>query len=134
MAKRRRRSRSRGSSGGGKVRRIYMSAPKRHRSRSRGSGAKADLGALLGAGVYGALRNRISSAVAPLTSRIPFGGIADEIGMLGINWAARRFIGGRVPLVKDMAKAGMLIEAASIGNALAGGALGGGQTTSTVIG
>jgi len=98
------------------------------RSRSRKSkGIFGDAGRLLGAGAYGAVRGRLAQAVSPLLANIPGGAIADEIGMLGVAWAAKKFIGGKVPFVADMAKAGMVIEAAAIGQALSTGALNTGQ-------
>lgn len=119
----------------GSSRRRSFPRAKRRSSRRSNTGAKANMAALMGAGLYGAARQRISSTVAPFLGRLPGGAIADEIGMFGVNWAAGKFIGRKVSIIRDMAKAGMLIEAAAIGEALAGGQLtGGGNGNGAVIG
>jgi len=93
---------------------------RRSRGGRRGGGStKSGLMWLVGAGIYGAGRAKIAGMVEPLTSKIPLGSISDNVGMLGVAWAAKKFIGGRVPLVNDIANAAMLVEAAQIGQELA---------------
>lgn len=105
-------------------RRVYTAAyssPRRfHRRASRGF-ARGFGSAMpyLGAGIYGAFRGRLSNALMPVTSKIPLGGISDEVGMFALLWAGKKFIGNKVPMVGDIARAGMLIEAARIGEAVA---------------
>lgn len=84
------------------------------------------LGAIMpyiGAGAYGAIRENISLRLTPLTARIPLGNIADEAGMLGLNYIIGRFVGRKIPLIKPITTAGMIIESARIGQAVAMGAV-----------
>jgi len=104
---------------------------KRRRGFSRGrkggilTGA---VGKLLGAGVYGALRERISNALAPLTSKLPFGDYADEAGILIAAFAVNKFI----PKAKIITEPAMVIEAARIGAGLASGIGTGAANTSQI--
>jgi len=75
---------------------------------------------LAAAGLYGAARSYISNWISPLASKIPLGQYADETGMMLANYLAYRFVGNKIPMVKDMAKGGMIVEAAMIGSTLAG--------------
>lgn len=85
-----------------------------------------DLGGLVAAALYGALRGKIAVWIQPISSKLPLGSYTDEVGMLGVNWAAKKFIGNKVPMVSNMAKSGMQIEAAQIGYKIGSGlALGG---------
>jgi hypothetical protein len=97
---RRRKSRSRS-------RRYYR--PKRRRSRSKSSG----MNNFLAAAVYGGARGYLSNMVAPVTAKIPMGNYADNVAMIGLNYVAKRFI--PIPMVKQAAKTGLLIEAAMVG-------------------
>lgn len=87
----------------------------------------------LGAGLYGAGREKVSNAIAPVTSRIPLGEYADEAGMLAASYLLMK---GKVPFLnkikmsRDVGKAGFMIESARIGAGLAAGGLGS-MTTST---
>lgn len=110
--------------------RAFFKAKKRRSSKGTSSGSTAMQ--LIAAGLYGAGRGWLANFIAPVTARIPFGGIADEVGMLGANWAIGKFIGGKVPLLRQATKAGMLIESAAIGQAIVSGGLsmGGGSSSS----
>lgn len=82
------------------------------------------LGMLVGAGLYGAFREKVSAYISPYTSKLPLGNISDETGMIALSYLGKKFIGGRVPIAGDVFKAGMLIEAARIGEAVATGTTG----------
>ncbi len=110
-----RRKRSRGRS--------RFSSSKRGSFRRRAKSAAIGSAPLIAAGLYGAARVDLANLVAPLSARIPLGGIADEVGMLLANMAAKKFIPFKT--VKNMASAGMMIEAAAIGAALRAGGFGG---------
>lgn len=97
-------------------------APRRRRS-SSGSSLLGGMGKYVAAGLYGAGRQKFAEWITPVTARIPGGSMADEIALFGAALAAKKFVGNKVPYVKDIAEAGMLIEAAAIGEALASGAL-----------
>jgi len=82
--------------------------------RSRSKSSSGLMMPLAGAGIYGFGRGYLSNWVTPTANRFlgMFGQYADEAGMFLANYLAYRFIGNKVPLVKDAAKAGMLIEVA----------------------
>lgn len=129
MARRRRRRRAV---------RTRRAAPKRRRSYRRSSSGvsrKELVGTAVGAMAYGALRDRVSAAISPVTSR--FGGflgtLADEAGMAAVSYFAMK---SRMPFLKKVGKAGFAIEMARVGSGLSQG-LGGGQRgtvlTATVL-
>jgi len=103
---------------------------------SRRSSRRSDGGGLMltagGAAIYGAARQRISDLAAPITSRIPLGGIADEVALgVGGYYLAKK---SSMPLLKSIGRAAMTIEAARIGEAVATGSLGlGGGSSSQGI-
>lgn len=107
----------------------------RRKKRSFRRGGRSTSGSmmktLLGAGIYGAVREPISSAISPITARVPFGTIADEGALLLINvWLAKR--GG---MLGDLGKAGAIIEAARIGVAISdGSAFASGSSSSAAVG
>jgi len=117
-----------------KARKIYVKA----KSKRRSSNKSGLMLSLVGAGIYGAGREVLSSYMTPITSKIPAGGFADEIGLLVVNWALAK---GKIPFINKMkitrsiGKAGMLIESARIGQIIGGGAFANmtntGATTST---
>jgi len=75
----------------------------------------------IGAGVYGAVRQKMSRTLDPITQKVPFGNMADEIVMLGANYMIGKFVGRKIPAIRSVTKAGMLIESARIGETLAQG-------------
>lgn len=100
-----------------------------HRGR-RGS-ASGNLGAmqLLGAAGYGALREKISNALLPVTSKVPLGNIADEVVIGGLAYYGHKKVSN--PLLKGALKAAVYVEAARIGETIANGQLGLGGSTSS---
>lgn len=79
-------------------------------------------GKLVAAGVYGASRAKLNEYVAPFSSKLPVGAnLADNVGMMIALYGVKRFVGGKVPYVSQIADAGMLIEAAMIGNDIVSG-------------
>ena len=101
---------------------------KKNKKRSRKAFGK--YGAYIGAGVYGGLRARMSNYLRPYTIKIPLGDISDEVGMIGACYLFKRFLGRKVPLVTQIANAGMLIESARIGESVATGSIMGGSSSS----
>ena len=67
---------------------------------------------------YGAVRQYLAQLVQPLTSKLPFGGLADNIVMGAVNYGAYKFI--PMPMVKEIAKKGLIIENAMVGAELVG--------------
>jgi hypothetical protein len=84
----------------------------------------------LAAGLYGALRARTSNALSPITQKIPLGDVADEAGMFAANWAVGKFVKAARPVTQ----AGMLIEAARIGEAVATGSIFGASNNGVGLG
>lgn len=89
------------------------------RSSRKGSSALG-WGFLVGAGVYGAVREKASNMLTPLTSKVPLGNVADEVVMGAINYFGAKNTSG---VVREIFKAGMTIEAARIGETIANGQL-----------
>jgi hypothetical protein len=75
-----------------------------------------------GAMAYGAVREKLSNALAPVTSKIPLGNIADEVVLGGISYLAYTKISN--PIVKKIAMGGLIVESARIGEAIANGQIG----------
>lgn len=123
MARRRRRYRT--------SRRRSSYRPRRRSSSSGGLGTQ-----LLGAGVYGVGRGYLAKIVEPMMTKVlgnTLGSVADNVGMLGANYILHRFIKNN--MVRKVTKAGMLIEAAQIGQELAAGkmTLDGSNTSNEII-
>jgi hypothetical protein len=98
----------------------YRRAPKRRSSRKRGGMLARGIGTALSAGLYGALRARVSNALVPFTQQLPLGTLGDEAGMLVALWGLKK-IGRGNSLINDVAKAGTAIEWARIGEAVVNG-------------
>ena len=99
-----------------------MARRKRSRSRSFLKSAAGPMSVLLGGGLYGAVRQKASNALMPITSKIPLGNIADEAVLFGLAYLVRKKVSNKI--VKDMALAGMAVEAARIGEAVITGQVG----------
>jgi hypothetical protein len=91
---------------------------KRHSSRGSTFGL---VGTVVGAGVYGALRERLAAAVQPVTSMMPMGNIADEIALGGLAVILKKTIGKRMPMLNPVLNGAIAIESARIGSAIASG-------------
>ena len=92
---------------------------KRRSSRSKG----LNLGTIiLGGAIYGAGRQYLSKAISPLTSKIPMGNVADNIGLGVVSYFAATKGKG---IIKDIGKAGLTIEAAMGGQDLMAGRING---------
>ena len=81
---------------------------KKSRSSSRGRFKGRGMMALaLGSALYGAMRSKVSDALAPLTSKIPLGTVADEV-VLGVlaHQVSKRTSG----VISDIGKAGFFFE------------------------
>lgn len=76
----------------------------------------------LDAMLYGAVRQKASDAIAPVTSKIPLGGVADEVGMALLCWGVAKYAGKG--MLGNVARKGLVIENARVGEAIAQGGLG----------
>jgi len=87
----------------------------------------------LDAMLYGAARQYTSNAIAPITAMIPLGGLSDEVGMAFVDYMIAKHTSG---MLSNVAKKGLVIENARVGEAIVQGGLGGlfntssGQTSS----
>ena len=108
-----------------KTRTVYRKVKKHY---TRHKSTYGILGTVLGAGVYGAFRARISDYLSQFTSKIPLGNISDEVGMGLMCILGKKFIGRKVPMLKKVFDAGLVIESARIGEAVATGSLSLGST------
>ena len=70
--------------------------------------------------IYGGIRGYISNLIAPFTSKIPLGAVADEIGMGILNYFVAKKSSG---MLRDIAVKGLIIENAAIGQAITTGQL-----------
>lgn len=71
---------------------------------------------------YGAVRQYASDAIAPFTSKIPLGTLSDEIGMGLLCWGVSKYAGKG--MLGSVARKGLVIENARVGEALVTGGLG----------
>jgi len=97
--------------------RPFTAMRRRTRSRSKSSYSGSVLNKVIGAGIYGAVREFASIKLAPLTQKIPLGSYSDEAGMLAANYALGKYIHAARPVTD----AGILIESARIGSKLVSG-------------
>ena len=111
-----------------------MARHKKYSKRSKASGY-GFLGKLLGATVYGGVREKVSMKLEPITAKIPMGNISDEVVMGGSAYLIKKFAGSKVPMLVPVLDAAMIIEAARVGEAVAKGQLGlGGSSASASSG
>jgi hypothetical protein len=101
---------------------------KKHYSRHKES--YGEVGTILGAMAYGAVREKAAVWIAPLTARIPLGNASDEVALGASAWILNKFVGRKVPLLKPVFKGAMIIESARIGELIANGNLGIGNKNS----
>ena len=76
---------------------------------------------VLGAGVYGAFRQKISDMLTPVTSKVPLGNIADEVVLGATAVLLKKFIGRKMPILNPVFQGAIVIESARIGEAIATG-------------
>lgn len=74
---------------------------------------------------YGLVREYASDKLTPLTNKIPLGNISDEVAMIGILYGLRKWVMKKKGLLRDVAKGGLYVESARIGQATKDGQLGG---------
>ena len=90
-----------------------------YRRRKKGGYSKPE-SVILPSMLYGAVREKASIALAPVLSKVPLGDVADEVGMGIISYFVAKKGKG---IVKEVGKAGLTIESARMGEALASGSM-----------
>lgn len=101
---------------------------KKSYKRSSNSSSVKPIAVLIGGGIYGAARAKVSNTIAPWTAQIPLAGLSDEAAMFGISYILNKKFKNKD--VKKIGLAGMYIESARIGEALTEGALFGNKKAS----
>lgn len=100
-----------------------VTMPRRRKSRRSfrrmSSGGLKPMQVLIGGGIYGAVRSKLSNLLAPITSKVPLGTIGDE----AVLFVAAQQLGKRMrdKTIKSVASAAMAVEAARIGEAMIDG-------------
>lgn len=99
----------------------YNKVARRKKSYRRGRSSKSSftMPALVGAGVYGAVRGRLSAMIAPVTSRVPLGTVADEVALLAASYFVAKKTGSG--FINSVAKGAAIVEASRLGAAMADG-------------
>lgn len=77
---------------------------------------------MIGSAIYGGVRQKASNMLAPITSKVPLGVISDELVLGTIHYFAAKKV--RNPMLKSIFKAGLIVESARVGEAIADGSLG----------
>lgn len=86
------------------------------RAKSRGKSQSGGLMMALAASVlYGAFRKDLAQYAAPLTSKLPFGGMSDEVVLGGLAYLGSRYGSG---VVRTASLSALHVEAALAGSAL----------------
>ena len=115
MAKKRRSSSKR------VVYRTTSSRPAKRRRSSRNSGSNDLTKMMLGGAIYGGVRQKVSNLLMPVTSKVPFGNISDELVLGVIHYYGAKKV--KNPLLKSVFRAGLIIESARVGEAVADGSI-----------
>lgn len=87
----------------------------KRKSTRRSSGQLKPMQVLIGGGIYGAARAKISNLLAPLTNKVPLGTIADEATLFGLAYFVNKKMKDKT--VKSVAQAAMAVESARMGEA-----------------
>lgn len=103
-----------------RTRTVYKKAARRRKSSGSAKVAPIQLPSML----YGAARGYLSNLIAPVTSKIPLGGVADEAGMIFANYMLAKNVKNKT--LKQAAISGLIIENARLGEAVIDGSLLGG--------
>lgn len=106
-------------------------ARRKRRTSSRTTGTLRPMQVLIGGGIYGALRSKLSNLLAPVTSKVPLGTIGDE----AVLFVAAQQLGKRMrdKTIKSVSNAAMAVEAARIGEALSDGSAFGASSSGAAV-
>ena len=109
-----------------KTRTVYrnVKAKKTYRRKSNSDNLTKTI---IGGVVYGSVRAKMSSMIAPITAKIPMGAYADEVGMAVFSYLVAKKVSN--PTIRSIARAGLVIESAKIGQMITSGMIAPTQTT-----
>lgn len=121
-----------------KIKSSFIKAKKTY-GRKKSKSAFGDLTPIVGSMVYGAMRNKLNELAKPITDKMPMGlgNVADNVVLGGVSYLVSK---GKIPLInkipyiKDIAKAGLIIESAMAGQDLAGNFMNTGTSTTVKTG
>jgi hypothetical protein len=108
-------------------RKRYFVKAKKHFSRNKSNYGL--VGGIVGAGIYGAFRSRIAQAMQPVTANIPLGNIGDEVLLGGLAVVLKKTVGKKFGMINPVLNGAIAIESARIGEAIATGNVGIGQSS-----
>jgi len=107
------------------TKRRYTRTTKRRTTKKRTTSILGvNVGKATSAMMYGAMRARTSQMLSPYTSKLPLGNIADEVGMIGLAWAGKKYLFKGSGVLRDALTIGQSIELARIGDAVISGQVG----------
>lgn len=86
---------------------------------------------IVGAMVYGGIRQGVATALSPVTSGLPGGALADEFVMGGLD-AGMYYYGPTA--VRPLAEGGIIVEAAQVGQYIGQALMGGVASGTTTAG
>ena len=96
----------------------FMAKHRRRYGRKRSSSGSPLMTVVVPAMAYGAVRAKISDALTPITSKVPMGNISDELVMASLSYFVMK---KNLMGMGNIAKAGLVIESARLGEALISG-------------
>jgi hypothetical protein len=96
--------------------------------RRRTAGGEATMSLVAGSAIYGAIRQKASDMLAPVTAKLPLGNISDEVVLGTAGYLLAKKTSG---LPRQIGKAALVIEAARVGEAIMTGQVGLGGNAST---
>lgn len=92
---------------------------KRKTKRRAASAGNILIGQAFAAGIYGASRSYLNTLLAPIMSKIPGGKYADNIVLGTVSYFLAKH--GKMPMLKRIGKAGLIVESAMLGADIASG-------------
>jgi len=106
------------------AKRRYSRKSVKRRSSSRSMSVLGiNTGKAAAAMLYGAMRAKTSNLIAPYTSKLPLGNVADEVGMIVVSMLGKKYLFKKSGVLRDALSAGQTIELARIGDAAVSGEL-----------
>lgn len=101
--------------------RTVIARPSYTRRKRSGSNSNDMTKTILGAMVYGGVRQKASDLLAPVTAKVPLGSIADEVVLGAIHYFGAKKVSN--PMLKSIFHAGLIVESARVGEAVADGSI-----------
>ena len=97
--------------------------------RKKSSGISGMIPTLLGAMAYGAIRSKVAARLPQLSM---LGNLGDEVILGSSAFILDKFLGNKMPILKPLFKGAVVIESARIGESIATGTTGIGQSSNSM--